>query len=451
MAATILIVDDEKDIRISLSGILEDEGYSVISAVDGDDALDAVKAELPDLVLLDIWMPGRDGLETLAMLKEQFPFLTVVMISGHGTIETAVKATKLGAFDFIEKPLSLEKVLITVANALRLKRLSQENSELKKTVCSQYELVGDSPIIAALRAKLIMVAQTEASVLITGKNGTGKSLLAGAIHYGGIYKDKPFVTLKCSAIAESLMEMELFGYEKGAFTGAVSQKKGKLETADGGTVFLDEICELSLSIQARLLRALQDGMLERVGGSRCIPFSVRFIASSSRDLLKEVSAGRFMQDLYYQLAIVTLSTSSLREHIMDLPKLVIHFINQFSKLEGIPIKQIHPDALIVMQDYSWHGNVRELKNYVERLLIMTAGNLISLEDLYDLGSHSGMTSSNSNSVTSFRSARECFEREFILKRLEENDWNISKTAELIDVERSNLHRKIKSYGIDVHK
>lgn len=454
MAATILIVDDEKDIRISLQGILEDEGYLVMLAADGEEAIESVRSDVPDLVLLDIWMPGKDGLETLALLKDQFPFLTVVMISGHGTIETAVKATKLGAYDFIEKPLSLEKVLITVANALRLKQLSQENSELKKTVCCQYELVGDSAQMSDVRTRVARVVQSDAAVLISGEIGTGKALLAGVLHYHGTRNEKPFITVHCSAMPESLMEMELFGYEKGAFPSATSQKKGALERADGGTLFLDEVSELSLATQARLLRALHEGSFERLGGSKCIKFSIRVISASSRELLQEIPAGRFLHDLYYQLAVVTLAMPALRERPSDIPQLAQHFICQFVKQEGCASKDIDQEALHALQEYHWPGNVRELKNYIERMLIMAQGSSITLKDVPELGhsTASGLSVQAADLVsTSFRGAREGFERDFILRKLEENDWNISRTAELIDMERSNLHRKIKSYGIDAHK
>jgi len=450
MAATILIVDDEKDIRTSLAGILEDEGYNVILAADGDDALETVEAELPDLVLLDIWMPGKDGLETLGLIKEQYPSLTVVMISGHGTIETAVKATKLGAYDFIEKPLSLEKVLITVANALRLKTLSLENRELKKTVCKQYELIGDSPQIVALREQMKRIASSESHLLITGEHGTGKGLIAGALHYNSARKDNPFVSLNCAAMPEQLLEEELFGYEKGWQAGTNAQKKGALERGDGGTLFMNELCDLSLESQGRLLRALQDGSFERLGGSRCVKTSVRIIASTSRDLDLEISEGRFLKGLYYHLAVALLTLPPLRERMEDIPALVQNFACRFSKLEGCQNKTLEPAALALLQEYYWPGNVRELKNFVERILIMTPGNIVCKDDIPELVSHNSAAAQDTP-VRSFRGAREEFEREFILKKLEENDWNVSRTAELIDVERSNLHRKIKNYGIDSKK
>lgn len=450
MAATILIVDDEKDIRISLAGILEDEGYNVILAADGEEALESVTAELPDLVLLDIWMPGRDGLETLALLKDNFPFLTVVMISGHGTIETAVKATKLGAYDFIEKPLSLEKVLITVANALHLKKLSLENNELKKSVCRQHELVGSSPQMVQLRQQLELIAVTDVPVVITGEHGTGKRLLAGALHFRSTRKENPFVAINCSGLPETLLEVELFGHEKGWTSGTDVQKKGALELADGGTLFLDELCALSMTSQGRLLRALQDGCFERLGGSKPVKVSVRIIASTSRIIADELSEGRLLQPLYYHLAVATLAMPPLRERLSDIPELVQWFACQFAKQEGCPHKELEPDAVALLQECDWTGNVRELKNYVERILIMTPGKVVRREDVPDL-----LVAQNRAvpdvPASSFRGAKEKFEREFILQKLEENDWNISRTAELIEVERSNLHRKIKSYGIDSKK
>lgn len=454
MAATILIVDDEKDIRTSLKGILEDEGYQVMLAADGEEALESVRAELPDMVLLDIWMPGKDGLETLSILKEQFPFLTVVMISGHGTIETAVKATKLGAFDFVEKPLSLEKVLITVANALRIKQLSQENMELKKESCKKHDLIGSSQQIETLRGQVAKLGKHNSTVLISGEHGTGKALLAGAIHYKGILKENPFITIACSSMPEEVLEQELFGYEKGAFTGAVSRKKGALERADGGTLFLDEIAELAPATQTRLLRALQELSFERIGGSRCVNVSLRVIASTNRDISAEIAAGNFSQELYYHLAVVKLEMPPLRQHITDIPELAEHFICQFSKQEGVPPKKIHDSAMLLLQKYAWPGNVRELKNCIERMLILEDGSFITADTASELINNDMESFREPKSAISngtFRTAREEFERDFIMQKLEENDWNISRTAELIDMERSNLHRKIKNYGIDGHK
>jgi two-component system nitrogen regulation response regulator NtrX len=457
VSKTILVVDDEKDIRIALSGILEDEGYQVVTAASGDKALEKLREDLPDLVLLDIWMPGMDGLETLEKIKNLLPHITVIMISGHGTIETAVRATKLGAYDFIEKPLSLDKVLIAVSNALRMKDLYTENEELKRVAGNEHELIGGTVVMAVLREQIMRVAPTNASVLVNGANGTGKELVARSIHYYSQRHDNSFVAINCAAIPEELIESELFGHEKGAFTGALAQKKGKFDLADGGTLFLDEIGDMSLKTQAKVLRILQERSFERVGGTRLVTVDVRIIAATNKDLNEEIRQGRFREDLYYRLNVVPFRVPALRERADDIPMLVQHFINLFYRKEGQEPKHFVPEALEVLKQYQWPGNVRELKNIIERILIMTSGRLISCNDIPDLyGGHSespssGPTLEGALALSTLREAREEFEREFIIQRLEENDWNISRTAEIIELERSNLHRKIKSYGIDVRK
>lgn len=457
MLHTILVIDDEKDIRTSLTGILEDEGYQVISAASGIEGIEAVQQELPDLILLDIWMPGMDGLETLAKLKLMFPQVTVIMISGHGTIETAVRATKLGAFDFIEKPLSLEKVLISVANALKLQELTAENAELKRSAANEYELIGNAPILADLREQIMRVAPTTASVLVTGENGTGKELVARSIHYYSPRRERPFIAINCAAIPEELIESELFGHEKGAFTGAVAQRKGKFDLADGGTLFLDEIGDMSLKTQAKILRIIQERCFERVGGTRLVAVDVRIVAATNKPLDQEILQGRFREDLYYRLNVVPFRVPALRERLSDIPLLVRHFVAQFYRREGREAKAFLPEAVDALAGYEWPGNVRELKNIIERILIMTPGRTISVADIPDLrgGQASGRTTcpklDAAFEIASLRDAREEFEREFIIHKLEANDWNISRTAEIIELERSNLHRKIKSYGIDVRK
>lgn len=457
MLHTILVIDDEKDIRTSLTGILEDEGYQVICAASGVEGIEAVQQELPDLILLDIWMPGMDGLETLAKLKLMFPQVTVIMISGHGTIETAVRATKLGAFDFIEKPLSLEKVLISVANALKLQELTAENAELKRSAANEYELIGNAPILADLREQIMRVAPTTASVLVTGENGTGKELVARSIHYYSPRRERPFIAINCAAIPEELIESELFGHEKGAFTGAVAQRKGKFDLADGGTLFLDEIGDMSLKTQAKILRIIQERCFERVGGTRLVAVDVRIVAATNKPLDQEILQGRFREDLYYRLNVVPFRVPALRERLSDIPLLVRHFVAQFYRREGREAKAFLPEAVDALAGYEWPGNVRELKNIIERILIMTPGRTISVADIPDLrgGQASGRTTcpklDAAFEIASLRDAREEFEREFIIHKLEANDWNISRTAEIIELERSNLHRKIKSYGIDVRK
>jgi two-component system nitrogen regulation response regulator NtrX len=457
VSKTILVVDDEKDIRISLTGILEDEGYQVVTAASGVEALETLREDLPDLVLLDIWMPGMDGLETLEKIKSMLPHITVIMISGHGTIETAVRATKLGAFDFIEKPLSLDKILIAVANALRMKELYTENEELKRAAGNEHELLGDSAVIAALRDQIMRVAPTNASVLINGANGTGKELVARSIHYYSQRHEKAFIAINCAAIPEELIESELFGHEKGAFTGALAQKKGRFDLADGGTLFLDEIGDMSLKTQAKILRILQERCFERVGGTRLVTVDVRIIAATNKALDEEIRQGRFREDLYYRLNVVPFRVPALRERAADIPMLVQHFIDLFYRKEGREPKRFVPEALEVLKQYHWPGNVRELKNIIERILIMTSGRSITCDDIPDLhGGHGEPlftcpTIEGAMAHSTLREAREEFEREFLIQKLEENDWNISRTAEIIELERSNLHRKIKSYGIDVRK
>lgn len=458
MDEKILVVDDEDSIRASLAGILEDEGFRVLFANDGTTALDAVRKELPDLVLLDIWMPRMDGIETLRLLKEQYPGLLIVMMSGHGTIETAVKSTKMGAYDFIEKPISLEKLLVTIRNALALQRLRDENENLRDLAFHDRQMTGASPVMLKLQEQIRLVAPSNASVLITGENGTGKELVARSIHFYSQRKDRPFVEINCAAIPEELIESELFGHEKGAFTGAVAQKKGKFDQADGGTLFLDEIGDMSLKTQAKVLRILQERKFERVGGTRTIEVDVRIIAATNKILEEAIKAGTFREDLFYRLNVVPFHVPPLRERREDIPLLVDHFLEMFCQREGLERKAVAPEALALLQNCPWPGNVRELKNLVERLVIMTPGGLITAGNLPDYLVHGQIAGEPGMGrleavleLGTLREAREEFEREFILQKLEENNWNISKTAEAIELERSNLHRKLKSYGIEVKR
>jgi two-component system nitrogen regulation response regulator NtrX len=458
MSEKILVVDDEESIRTSLAGILEDEDFSISFANDGIMALDMVRKNMPDLVLLDIWMPHMDGIETLQKIKEFNPSLMVIMMSGHGTIETAVKSTKMGAFDFIEKPLSLEKLLVTVRNALGMRRLRAENDSLRELAYGDRVMTGTSPLMMKLKGQIDLVAPTNASVLITGENGTGKELVARSIHFSSTRRDKPFVEINCAAIPEELIESELFGHEKGAFTGAVAQKKGKFDLADGGTIFLDEIGDMSLKTQAKVLRILQERKFERVGGTKTLEVDVRVIAATNKILEDEIKAGNFREDLFYRLNVVPFTVPPLRERKEDIPLLIDHFLQKCCGREGLEAKFFAPEAMELMKNHDWPGNVRELKNIVERLVIMTPGTRI---DVADLPAH--MTAiANSREVipqrlenvleySTLREAREEFEKEFILQKLEENDWNVSKTAEVIELERSNLYRKMKSYGIDLKK
>jgi len=458
MNEKILVVDDEDSIRTSLAGILEDEGFRVMFANDGVTALDAVRKELPDLVLLDIWMPRMDGIETLRKLKELYPALLIIMMSGHGTIETAVKSTKMGAYDFIEKPLSLDKLLVCIRNALGMMRLKDENETLRELAFRERQMTGSSPAMAKLKEQILLVAPSNASVLITGENGTGKELVARSIHFHSHRKDGPFVEVNCAAIPEELIESELFGHEKGAFTGAVAQRKGRFDLADGGTLFLDEIGDMSLKTQAKVLRILQERKFERVGGTRTIEVDVRIIAATNKVLEDEIRAGTFREDLYYRLNVVPFIVPPLRERRDDIPLLVEHFLEMFCRREGLERKMVTPEALEMLVNCAWPGNVRELKNVVERLVIMTPGKSITASHIPESIAY-GDASRDAGTgrldavleLASLREAREEFEKEFILQKLEEHNWNISKTAESIELERSNLYRKLKSYGIDVKR
>jgi len=451
MQRTILIVDDEKSICQSLGSILTDEGYEVLTAASGEEALKIIKEELPSLVILDIWLPGIDGIETLKMIKSQYSQIRVIMISGHGTIETAVKATKLGAFDFFEKPLSMEKVILIVNHVFELINLEEENKLLKQKISQDYELTGNSAPILELKEMISIVAPTNAWILIMGEHGTGKELVARSLHRLSKRAYKPFVEVNCAAIPEDLIESELFGHEKGAFTGATEKKRGKFDLAHEGTLFLDEVADMSLKAQAKILRILQEKKFERVGGNTFIPTNVRVLAATNKDLEQEMEAGRFRQDLYYRLNVIPLRVPPLRERKEDIPILTNWFLKEFSLKEHEEEKAIADEALTKLIEHDWPGNVRELKNFIERLVIMVPHDEITANDIPLLTEESPQMPDATVPLfasDSFRSAKMDFEKEYIIKKLKEFDGNISKTAEAIGLERSNLHRKIKRYGLD---
>ncbi len=453
---TVLIIDDEESIRESLIGILKDEGFRPLYAQNGEEGLAMAREEDPDLILLDIWMPGIDGIETLTRLREFRPEQMVIMMSGHGTIETAVKATRLGAYDFIEKPLSLEKVLLAIQNAMKVGELVEENRALKAKIAKEHEMIGKSSPIARLKEQIAMAAPTSGWVLITGENGTGKELVARAIHHNSQRRSKPFIEVNCAAIPEELIESELFGHEKGAFTGATAQRKGKFDQAHEGTLFLDEIGDMSLKTQAKVLRILQERKFERVGGNRTIEVDVRVIAATNKDLEEGIRKGEFREDLFYRLNVLPLQVPPLRERQDDISLLADHFLQVFCSKEIRETKQLSPAAMEALRRYPWPGNVRELKNLIERLVIMTPEQLITPVHLPPAFSRSGPTAASPAAFSegedgTFRVAREAFERDYILRKLEENDWNVSKTAEAVEIERSNLHRKIKAFGIELKK
>jgi len=443
----ILIVDDEPAIQSTLKGVLEDEGYRVSAVGSGAEALARVAEDGPELVFLDIWMSGMDGLETLAKIKRLRADAAVVMISGHGTIETAVKATKLGAYDFIEKPLSLEKTLLTAARALEHARLARENAQLRERLDLEWDIVGQSPVMQALRQQIATAAPTTGRVLIHGENGSGKQLVARAIHQLSTRVEQPFVEVNCAAIPEELIESELFGHEKGAFTGAVARRKGKFETANSGTLFLDEIGDMSLKTQAKVLRALEEQAFERVGGKDTIKVDVRVIAASNHDLHELIARGRFREDLFYRLNVIPIEVPPLRERKEDVPLLINHFIARFAAENGKRPKTVSVEALAYFLSYDWPGNIRELRNMVERLVIMTPGDIIGPDGLPAPLRPKDLAAGGDAKERTLREAREAFERAYILSELRANEWNMTRTAERLGIERSHLYRKLKTYSI----
>ena len=445
----ILVVDDEQEVLKSILDILRDEGYRPRGVRDGQEALRAIQKAAPDLVILDIWMPGLDGLEILEAIKRLHTELPVVMISGHGTIETAVKATKLGAYDYLEKPLDLEKVQLTVRHALDHRRLEWENRALRETLDRRYEIVGESKAIMMLREQILSAAPSNGRVLIRGESGTGKELIARAIHRHSARSDEPFVVVNCAAIPEELIESELFGHERGAFTGATAQRRGKFELADGATIFLDEVADMSLKTQAKVLRVLQEQTFERVGGSDSLKVDVRIIAASNKDLLAEIGRGAFREDLFYRLTVIPFEVPPLRERQEDIPLLGRYFLQSFCQEYGKPEKDLSPEAMGLLVDYQWPGNVRELRNVIERMVIMVPARTIQHFDLASsLRQSAPRREASPVPDGTLREARSRWEREFILRRLEENQWNVTRTAERLGVERSNLHRKMRAYGIE---
>jgi len=447
----ILVVDDEARVRESVRVILQDEGFSVLEAGDGADALSKVSSEKPDGVLLDIWMPGMDGLETLRGIKQLDRELPVVIMSGHGTIETAIQAAKLGAFDFLEKPLSIDRLSLVLRNALSQRALLDENRALKGDREPRQEFIGVSSRIREILDQVRIVAPTNASILITGENGTGKELLARSIHSFSRRANEAFVAVNCAAIPDTLIESELFGHERGAFTGATTRRMGKFDLANRGTLFLDEIGDMSLATQAKILRVLEGRVFQRVGGNRDITVDVRVIAATNKDLPKEISSGRFREDLFFRLNVFPFHLPPLRERRDDILPLLERFLSEFGALYGKNDLILGPEATAAMVNYPWPGNVRELRNVVERLVIITQDREISEANIPSTVKTEGQRTSDFSAVegeeTDYRRAKEIFEREFFTRRLEGNDWNISKTAEEVGLERSNLHRKIKYLGI----
>ena len=458
-----LIVDDEQSICSTLEGVFSDEGWDSLSVSSGQEALQVFRQNTVDLVLLDVWMPGLDGIQTLQKLRDNKGDVPVVVMSGHGTIETAVRATRLGAFDYLEKPLSLEKLLPLIEHANKIRQIRQGDDPL---ISKDFRLIGESEAMAAIHRKIRVIAPRNSWVLITGENGTGKEVVARNIHLQSSRVDRNFVAVNCAAIPEELIESELFGHAKGAFTSAVCARRGKFEQAHQGTLFLDEIGDMSLKTQAKILRILQEQSFERLGDSETIDVNVRVLAATNKNLQEEIAAGRFREDLYYRLNVIPIMVPPLRERRGDIPVLAEFFLREMGKELGDRPRQLSLQASRALSYYSWPGNVRELKNLMERLSILTAGDFIEPADLPEMIRRSeesqgaaalwddgefDPTGEGFKGAATLREARSSFERSFIMDKLEEYGWNVSRTAEAIGVERSNLHRKLRLYGIDTKR
>jgi len=450
MSNSILIVDDERGIRETLRGVLEDEGFEVEAVGSGEACLKSVETNVFACILLDVWLPEIDGLETLKRLRESGNDSAVVMISGHGNIETAVNATKLGAFDFIEKPLSIEKTVLTVRNAVKQRELERANRNLTEQLSEDYAMIGDSIAMRALRKQIAIVAPTDGRVLISGESGTGKELVARAIHAQSKRKNAPFVEINSAAIPEDLVESELFGHAKGAFSGALAAKKGKFEIADGGSLFLDEIGDMSPRVQAKMLRVLEEQRFEAVGSNSPTTVDVRVISATNKPLADLIENGNFRADLFYRLNVIPFQIPPLRERLEDVPQLIEHFNRKFSADYGKKQKEFASEALTILGNYDWLGNVRELRNTVERIVIMIQKQKISAADLPELNAKKE-TPAASFRFPSFKEANDAYQREFIQHKLSEADGNVSKAADAMGVDRSHLYRRMKNLGINAEK
>lgn len=449
MADSILIVDDERGIRETLRAVLEDEGFETEAVSSGEECLKTVERRAFGCVLLDVWLPGLDGVEVLRRLRERGADAAVVMISGHATVETAVRATKLGAFDFIEKPLSIEKTVLTIRNALRQRELERANRALREELSDEWVMVGESVAMRALRKQIELVAPTDGRVLIYGESGTGKELVARAIHARSLRAAAPFVELNCSAVPEELIESELFGHVRGAFTGATASKRGKFEMADGATIFLDEVGDMSPRMQAKVLRVLEEQRFEPVGSTTPMRVDVRVIAATNKRLEVEIERGNFRADLLYRLNVIPFEIPPLRERAEDVLLLVEHFNSKFSRAYKKRPKRFEPDAIAAMQEYAWPGNVRELRNTIERVVIMHTGARVGARDLPALGGE--VPSGERKRFSTFRDASEAHQREFIRSKLAEAEGNVSRAAELMEMDRSHLYRRMKALGINVRE
>ena len=466
MKSRVLVIDDEAAIRDSLKMILEYEGYEVLTAATGEEGIAQAEREAPDLVFLDVKMPGMDGLEVLQRLRHLVEVMPIVVVSGHGTVSTAVEATKLGAFDFIEKPLERERVLVTVRNAVDSRRLRTENRSFRRDAEKRYQIVGDSTQLSRVREAIAKAAPTNATVLIWGESGVGKELVARAIHRESLRRDGPFVQVNCAAIPDELIESELFGHEKGSFTGATDRQIGKFEQADKGTIFLDEVGDMSLKTQAKVLRVLQEQELERLGSNRVIKVDVRVIAATNKNLEEEIIRGSFREDLFYRLNVIPVHVPPLRERKDDLATLVRHFADLFTRENNFRRKTFTAAAMDRLKQHHWRGNIRELRNFVERLIIMSPADQIDVRDLPDFtgarptasaplaadaGANASVAAPSAEAewmrAPTLQAFKSTSERAFLVTKLRENSWNISKTAEVIDTPRSNLYKKLEQYQI----
>ena len=448
--ARLMVVDDEKGIREALVQVFEYDGHQVRAAEDGPDALLTAESFHPDVIFLDVKMPGMDGLDVLARLRTECPGALVVMISGHGTIETAIEATRAGAYDFLEKPLDTDRLLVTLGRALELKGLTDSIADLRSQVESRYEIIGTSYQVRQVLDRVERVAPTEARVLVTGENGTGKELVARAIHRLSSRSDKVFVEVNCAAIPSELIESALFGHMKGSFTGAVADREGKFEQAHGGTLFLDEIADMSLEAQAKVLRVLEQGVLTCVGGSKSIEVDVRVIAATNKDLEQQIEVGVFREDLFYRLNVVPIQIPALRERREDVPMLISHFCERMANGQGVVPKRFSPSAVERLQGLPWPGNVRELRNTVERLLILSTSPEVGPDDVDLLASGRSGSQSMAGEILgleTFVEFKESAERAYIVQKLRENEWNVAETARRIEMPRSNLYKKIERYGL----
>jgi len=450
----ILIIDDEPGIRTVLSDIIRDENHQVLTGSDGFEGLTILKEESVDLVILDVWLPNMGGIDVLKEIKKEYPTIEVIMISGHANIDIAVKAVKLGAYDFLEKPLSLDKIINLVKNALKMEELKKENEILKNSIFMEDRMIGSSNQIKAIWAIINQSAPTDAKILITGENGTGKELIAREIHKNSNRSSAPFIEVNCAAIPDTLIESELFGHEKGAFTSAVARRKGKFEMAHNGTLFLDEIADMSLNAQAKVLRAIQEQKFERIGSEKSITVNIRLITATNKDIAAEVKAGRFREDLFYRLNVVPINAPALRERISDIKELIQYFMGKYKSDDITVNKTISREGIKALTNYNWPGNIRELKNFIERINIMADEVEISVETVkYYLQEDTNTKPAMNNEYSNLKlnEAKDKFEKQFLKNKLEENNYNISRTAETLGIYPSNLHGKIKKFGIEIIK